>query len=114
MAEVYLQVKLGIRPTKGGAAELVPPRELEGLNYQFVVVKDGAEEGIVAVNEEPELAAELETSDQITGLTGEQVAKVRANSPPPRLKQRYRSQPAAIGDEAPTSRSAIDAGGGPV
>ena len=101
MTETYLQVKLGVRPTHGGAAELVPPPELDGVNYRFVLVKDGAEEGVIVVDEAPSLVTRLQKAPEITRLSGKQLEKIRASYPPPRLKQKYRA--AAVSEGKPST-----------
>ena len=100
MAETYLRVSLGVQPTQGGAAELVPPPELAGVDFRYVVVKEGGEEGVVVVDGEPSLIARLQTAPAITKLTAGRLAAVRDGYPPPRLKQRYRLQTAAPVEEA--------------
>ena len=111
MAETYLRVSLGVQPTQGGAAELVPPPELAGVDFRYVVVKEGGEEGIVVVDGEPSLIARLQTAPAITKLTAGRLAAVRDGYPPPRLKQRYRLQTAAPVEEALSSPYATDGEG---
>jgi len=103
MPEVYLQVKLVVRRAGGGAAELVLPPQLEGVNFRFLLVKDGAEEGIVSVvDEAPSLVERLQKAVEITKLSLEQLESIRASYPAPRLKQKYRVQAVSEG-ETPTA-----------
>ncbi|KOU08787.1 hypothetical protein ADK86_03230 [Streptomyces sp. NRRL F-5755] len=113
MAEAYLRVKLAVRPTGGGAAQLVVPPELEDVNYRFVLVKDGAEEGIVVIDEAPSLITRLQRTTSITRLSGKRLAEVRAGYPPPRVKQKYRVPEVSAG-EAPTTGFETDEEGRPV
>lgn len=102
MGKVYLQVKLGVRPVGGGAAELVMPPELDGVDFRFVQVKDGAEEGIVVVDEEPSMVAKLTSAADVTQLSSTRQAKVRTSYPEPRLKQKYRAPATPVHGESAT------------
>jgi hypothetical protein len=63
------------------------------LNYQFVLVKDGSEEGIVRLDG-PDLALkQVEKDKDCKKLTPRQLEALRASYPKPRIKVKYRAQP---------------------
>src|SRR2546430_17480094 len=45
----YFQVKLSLRPTAGGGAELLPPQAIQELPHHFVIVKEGGEEALIQI-----------------------------------------------------------------
>ena len=92
MAKAYLRVTLEVRPTGGGAAELVPPPALEDVDYRYVVVKDGAAEGIVVIEETPAVVSRLQKAEGITKLTAKQLHNVRTGYPAPRMKQKVQTE----------------------
>ncbi len=95
MPVVYFQVQLKVQPTSGGDAELAVPSVLRDLNYHFILVKDGGEEGIVAVDESKAALDTIGADKACTKLTTKQADTLRQSYPPPRLKQRFRPAPAA-------------------
>jgi hypothetical protein len=108
MPVVYYQARLKVQPTTSGNAELAVPKALRNLNYHFVLVKDGGEEGIVAVDE-PKAALDTIGEDKaLTRLTPKQADTLRQSYPPPRLKQRFRQDTAASDEPAPAEQFALD------
>ena len=95
MPMAYFKVPLTVRQEGAREAALVPPKVLAGLNYRFVVVKDGGEEAIVRVDEPSSALAKVEKDKRCTRLTRKQLDTVRSGYPPPKLKERYRPQPSA-------------------
>ncbi|QZZ22014.1 hypothetical protein J5X98_06285 [Leptothermofonsia sichuanensis E412] len=106
MTTAFFQVQLSVQPKEGGEAELVLPEVLQGLNYQFVLVKDGAQEGIVKLDVS---GAELKTVEQdkhCKKLSSTELESLKNKYPAPRLKQRYRPLPEP--EAAEGEQSAID------
>ncbi|NTW02286.1 MAG: hypothetical protein HGA19_13560 [Oscillochloris sp.] len=90
MPVAYFQTQLTVQPIGGGQAELLVPEALHSAGCQFVIVKDGGEEGIVRVEGRNATLNALAGADQFKRLSEQQVAELRASYPPPRLKERYR------------------------
>lgn len=98
MPVAYYQIPLSLQPTGGGQAQLAVPAALHDLSYQFVIVKDGGEEGIVRVDEPKATLDALAKNEGITKLTEKQMTELRAGYPPPRLKERYRLVAAPVAE----------------
>src|SRR6266536_900388 len=92
MAQEYFQIRISIRPS-GGEAELVAPPALQGLNYRYVIVKDGGEEAVVALDESRPVLTKLQRRKDCTRLTAKQLETLRGSYPAPKLKEKYRRQP---------------------
>jgi hypothetical protein len=90
MPVAYYQIQLALQPTGGGQAQLAVPEALHELSYQFVIVKDGGEEGIVRVEAPKATLDALAKTESLKKVTEHQVAELRAGYPPPRLRERYR------------------------
>jgi hypothetical protein len=107
------QMHLTIRPTSGGQAELAVPDTIRDLDYHFVAVKDGGEEGIVRVNAPQKALAALAQDPACTQLADSQADELRKSYPPPRLKHVLRPIHAPE-DTAGSATFAVDAEGRPV
>jgi hypothetical protein len=93
MAIAFFRVQLSVQPRAGGAAELVVPNVLQGLNYQFIIVKEGGEEGVVRVEASAADLEKIEKDQNCKKLTDPQMKELKNSSyPPPKLKQKYRLQ----------------------
>ncbi len=89
MSVAFFQISLSVQP-KGGEAELVPPKVLQDLNYRFVIVKDGGEEGIVKLEESEAVLKKVEKDKDCKKLTKKQMEALQKKYPQPKLKQKYR------------------------
>lgn len=69
LAGAFYQIPLSVKPTGGGDAELVPPEVLQGLNYRFVIVKEGGEEGIVELDEPQQVLQKVARHEDCAKLT---------------------------------------------
>lgn len=108
MPVVYYQVPLKVQPTGGGDAALTVPKVLRDLNYHFVLVKDGGEEGIVAVDEPKATLDTIGEDKAITKLTAKQADTLRQSYAPPRLKQQFRPVTATGDESAPAEQFVLD------
>lgn len=93
MAVAYFQIQLSVQPKSGGEAALIPPPVLQGLDYRFVIVKDGAEEGIAKLDGPDAALKQVEKDKACKKLTTKQVEALRASYPKPKIKKKYRAQP---------------------
>ena len=91
MAVAFFQVQLSVQPKGGGEAELVLPQVLQELNYQFVAVKDGCEEGIIKLDTSDANLKRVEKEKNCKKLTEPQMAALKKTYPVPKLKQKYQS-----------------------
>src|SRR5439155_17571418 len=73
-------------------AELIPPQALHGLNYHFILVKDGGEEGIIQLEGADAVLKQVEKEKECKKLTAKQLATLQASYPKPKIKQKYRMQ----------------------
>lgn len=100
MPAAYFQIQLSVQPKSGGEAALIPPPVLQGLDYRFVIVKDGAEEGIAKLDG-PDAALKRVAKDKgCKKLTTKQIKTLRARYPKPKIKTKYRAQPQEAGNKA--------------
>jgi hypothetical protein len=90
MAVAFFQVQLSVQPKEAGEAELVLPKVLHELPYQFVAVKDGTEEGIIKLDTSESNLKKLEKEKSCKKLTEPQMAALKKSYPVPKLKQKYR------------------------
>ncbi len=90
MAVAFFQVQLSVKPKEGGAAELVLPDVLQGLNYQFVMVKEGGEEAIIRLEASTTDLKKMEKENNCQHLTESQMRTLKESYPAPKLKQKYR------------------------
>src|SRR5574341_1121297 len=93
MLENYFKIQLSVKPAKDGLAELVPPEILQDLNYIFVIVKDGGEEGIIMVEEPESVLKKIEKDKDCTRLTAKQMEILKKSYPAPKIKKKYRILP---------------------
>jgi len=91
MAVAFFQVQLSVQPKEAGEAELVLPKVLHELPYQFVAVKDGCEEGIIKLDTSESNLKKLEKEKSCKKLTEPQMAALNKSYPVPKLKQKYQS-----------------------
>jgi hypothetical protein len=100
MPAAFFQVRLSVQPSSGGEAELILPGVLQGLNYRFVIVKEGGEEGIIKL-EEPDAVIE-KVENACKKLAENQVETLQGSYPKPKIKKKFRMRaqtqgPGAIG-----------------
>jgi hypothetical protein len=93
MPITYFQVRLSVQSKGEGKAELVPPSILEGLDYIFITVKDGGEEGIVKLEEAEAVLKKIEADKDCHKLTVKRLTALQKTYPPPKLKKQYRRRP---------------------
>ena len=99
MPTAYFRIPLTVNPTGGGAAELVAPDALQEIDYSYLIVKEGCEEGIVALEAPNAVISELAAADTYEKLTARKMQSVRRGYPPPKLKQRYRLRQEPVGSQ---------------
>jgi hypothetical protein len=92
MAMAYFQVDLSVKPEKEFQAELVLPAALKGQDYQFLIVKEGGQEGIVKLEASADAIEKIGKQKQCRKLTKKQMEKLMASYPPPRIKEKYREK----------------------
>ncbi len=92
MPTAFFQVRVSVQPKSGGEAELMPPPAIQGLNYQFVLVKDGGEEAIMKLDGPDSALKQVEKDKDCKKLTPRQVETLRTTYPKPKLKMKYRAQ----------------------
>lgn len=92
MSENLFQITLSIEPKSNGKAELVSPKILLELNYQFVIVKDGGNEGIISIDEPDAVLKEVEENKDCKKLTVEQMKILQKSYPAPRIKKIFRKR----------------------
>ena len=92
MAVAFFQIPLSVKPKAGGEAELVPPQALQDLNYRFVIVKEGGEEGIVKLEESRQVLQKVAEHEDCKKLTERQLEELKQSYPQPKLKQKYRTR----------------------
>ena len=90
MSVTFFRIQLSVQPQEGGEAKLKLPNILQELNYQFVIVKDGGEEGIVKVEAPDASLRRIEQDNRCETITPPQVETLKAEYPAPKLKQKYR------------------------
>lgn len=92
MSENFFQITLSIEPKSNGKAELVSPKVLLELNYQFVIVKDGGNEGIISIDEPDAVLKEVEENKDCKKLTVKQMKTLQKSYPAPKIKKIYRKR----------------------
>lgn len=92
MPEKFFQITLSVDPKSEGNAELVSPEVLQGLNYHFVIVKDGRDEGIISIDEPDAVLKEVEEDKDCNMLTVKQMKTLQKNYPAPKIKKIYRKR----------------------
>lgn len=95
MPIAFFQIPLSVKPKSGGAAEIIAPEVLQGLNYAFVIVKEGAEEGIVRVDVSETDLEKITSDSNCTKLESESMKALYESYPKPKLKQQYKMKPLA-------------------
>lgn len=102
MPVAFFQVTLTVKAKRGGEAELVPPKVLQDMDYQFVIVKEGGAEGIVQIEASETKLKEVGGDKECKLLTARQKEKLQESYPLPKLKKKYRtrSQDQAAGEVA--------------
>ncbi len=106
MSVTFFQIVLSVQPKGGGEAEPVPPKVLQGLNYRFVIVKDGGKEGIIKLEEPNEVIKKVEKDKNCKKLTEKQMGKLQKTYPVPKIKKRYRMRTQAPEEEVGTETAA--------
>lgn len=92
MPEKYFQIPLSVQVKSGGNAELVSPKVLHGLNYHFVIVKDGGDKGIISIDEADAVLKEVEENKDCKKLTVKQMKTLQKSYPAPKIKKIYRKR----------------------
>lgn len=111
----YYQVTLSVRPKSGGAAELALPKSLEGINYGYMIVKDGGTEAIVWVQASEAQLKKLDADPLCKKLTGKQLESLQKSYPAPKLKKVYRLRTIEDAHENnPASPYETDKNGNPI
>ncbi|TFH47362.1 MAG: hypothetical protein E4G94_00260 [ANME-2 cluster archaeon] len=97
MSENFFQITLSIEPKSEGNAELVSPKVLHGLNYHFVIVKDGGDEGIIRIDEHDAVLKEVKGDKDCKELTAKQMKTLYKSYPAPKIKKIYRKRNQILG-----------------
>lgn len=92
MTVAFFQVPLSVQPKSGGTAEIIVPEVLRDLNYGFVIVKEGAEEGIVRVDVSETDVEKITGEANCTRLDLESMKALYESYPKPKLKQQYQTK----------------------
>ena len=90
MPVAFFQVPLSVKPKTGGEAEIIVPEVLQGLDYTFVIVKEGAAEGIVRVEAADADLGKIEGTQNCQKLSSEEMNQLYNSYPPPKLKHQYK------------------------
>lgn len=90
MAVAFFQVQLSVQKQDYGEATLILPEVMPELNYQFVIVKEGGEEGIIKVETSEENLQQIEQNQSYKKLTKSQMETLKESYPVPKVKQKYR------------------------
>ena len=93
MPVAFFQVQLSVQPKARGEAELLPPQILQGLNYHFILVKDGGAEGVIKLEELDAVLKLVEKDKTCRKLTVKQLETLQASYPKPKIKQKYLMRP---------------------
>lgn len=93
MPEKFFQIPLSIKPKGGGEAEFVSPKILQGMNYAFVIVKEGGEEGIIRLDEPETKLKKIEKDKDCKRLSVKQMETLWKSYPSPKIKKKYRMRP---------------------
>lgn len=99
MAIAFFQVPLSVQTKDYGEADLGMPEVLQNVNYQFLIVKEGGEEGIIQVETSEATLQEIEQNEHCQKLNESQLETLKASYPTPKIKQKYRLS--TIGNEEP-------------
>jgi hypothetical protein len=92
MPVAFFQVPLSVQPKSGGTAEILVPEVLRDLNYGFVIVKEGAEEGIVRVDASETDLKKITGEANCTRLDLASLKALYESYPKPKLKQQYQTK----------------------
>lgn len=90
MVIAFFQVQLSIKNKEHGEAELVLPEGSPEADYQFILVKEGGEEGIVKVEDSEENIQEIEKNENWKKLRESEMETLKESYPIPKIKQKYR------------------------
>lgn len=104
MPVAFFKTLLSVKPKTGGEAELTVPDVLRSLDYDFVIVKAGAEEGIVRVEATETDFGKIEGDENCQKLSSEEMKQLYDSYPKPKLKQKYQkraqAKPVDVGETA--------------
>lgn len=89
MATAYFQVQLSVQPTEGGEAQLVLPKVLDALEHQFILVKEGGEEGLIQVEASTAELRKVEKDKHCNKLSKAELDALKNAYPAPKLKQKF-------------------------
>lgn len=90
MASAFFLVPLSVQTKDYGEAELATPEVLQNVNHQFVIVKEGGEEGIIQVETSEANLQDIEKNEHCQKLNESQLETLKASYPAPKIKQKYR------------------------
>ena len=110
MPVAFFQIPLSVQPGESGYAGLVPPQAVAGLNYRFVIVKEGGEEAIVQIDAPDAELKQVAADAKCKKLTAKQMEALRKSYPPPKLKRKLRApvQSRETGEAAAKGPPAVD------
>jgi len=103
MAVAFFHIPLSVKPAGGGDAELIPPGVLQGLNYRFVIIKEGGEEGIVKLEEPQQVLQKVAEQGDCKKLTAKQLKDLKQSYTRPKIKQKYRTREQVQEDDETTA-----------
>ena len=90
MAISYFEIQLSVKPKAGGEAELFLPKALQSQDYQFVMVREGGQEGVIRLDAPTDVAKKIAKDKKCNKLSQKKMEKVLESYPPPRLKKKFR------------------------
>ncbi|GAA4609827.1 hypothetical protein BJY16_007527 [Actinoplanes octamycinicus] len=88
MAVAHFRIRTAVQPA-GGDATLTVPDALDGVDFRFVLVRDGGEEALIRVDQPADVLKRLANAPGMTRLTAKQLTAARADYPAPCRKQLY-------------------------
>ncbi len=100
MATAYFKIQLSVQP-KGGTAELVVPKVLQDLEYDFVIIKDDATEGIVRIKQTQQKLKQIEKDKDCVRLDENKMDEIINSYPLPKIKKKYQLQTDETANEGP-------------
>ncbi len=114
MSHGFFKLQLSVKPKPGGVAEIAVPEPLAGLDWGFVAVKDGAEEGIATVEASDSAMKKLEKASGVERLTKQQADALLKAYPALRTKKKFRRSAPADDTSAKNATHDLDERGNPI
>lgn len=90
MTVAFFQVHLSVHTQEHGEAKLILPEVFQEINHQFVMVKEGGEEGIIKIETSEANLKKLEKNESSKKLTESEMETLKESYPAPKIKQKYR------------------------